>query len=110
VSTLHEQLLAEAGRIAQFAEDRYITESVVQGRRPDLDKPGGIVGGLRGLRAVVEKHAPIEHRAFGTLCGECSVLESGQGWDDVLRFVAEPCNTKRAIAESLGVPTGETPK
>lgn len=86
MSDLHERLLAWVG--------------------PKSSDEG--MGTWGAVRAAVELHKPIEHRAFGTLCGECSHLESGAGVDDVLLFVAEPCNTIWAIAEALGI--GETPK
>lgn len=84
MSTLHEHLLA----------------------RIDRGDPYRIITVWKVVRAVVELHAPIQHKTFGTLCGECSQLESGQGMDGVLLFVAEPCNTKRAIATELGVDGG----
>ena len=69
--------------------------------RGDLED--AIAHGEAALLAAIKVHAPVQHQHYGVLCGECSYLESGQGFDDVLRFVAEPCNTLRAIAEQLGI-------
>jgi hypothetical protein len=82
---LHERLLALI--------DEYVTSMQAD------DYPA--TWPLDALRAVVERHAPVEDRIGDTLVGlECHGCDTGGGYDPDW-----PCSTIQDVARELGVPS-----